>query len=293
MHAVLAVPARRPGAILDTHAPLHHVRSGGVRPVCYAYPPPEGEPWENVAFDARHVEIGDARCTDAHDGLEQRGFALHDAPTAVRDFDDADAVQARYYPEMEALARQATGARQAIVFDHLVRRRRPAEALDFGRRARGGTPTANGRIHNDYTEDSGRLRLGRVLRDAHAEARVGRYAIVNLWRSIRGIVLDAPLALCDARTVLARDLVPAEVRYADRVGEIYLLRHSPLHRWSYHPEMHPDEVLVFKQFDARLGGTARFTPHAAFVHPATPADAPPRESIEVRCLVLYDEVVQA
>jgi hypothetical protein len=33
---------------------------------------------------------------------------------------------------------------------------------------------------------------------------------------------------------------------------------------------------------------ARFTPHAASEHPDAPASAPPRESIEVRCLVAYD-----
>lgn len=294
MHAASLVvapvaPVHRPGAILDTHAPLQYVPATDRRPVSYAYPPPEGEPWENTAFDARVVAIADARCADVISNLDTTGVCLQDAPTAVRDFDDPDAVRVHYYPEMAALARQVTGARQAIVFDHLVRRRRRGEALDFGRRTSGSAPTANGRIHNDYTEASGRRRAGRVLGGADAESRVGRYAIVNLWRSIRGIVLDAPLAFCDARTVQPRDLVEAEVHYRHRTGEIYFVRHSPRHRWSYFPELHPAEVLVFKQFDTTPGGTARFTPHSAFIHPQTPADAPPRESIEVRCLVLFDE----
>ena len=36
------------------------------------------------------------------------------------------------------------------------------------------------------------------------------------------------------------------------------------------------------------GITARLTPHTAFQDPTTPADAPPRESIELRTLVFYD-----
>jgi hypothetical protein len=48
-----------------------------------------------------------------------------------------------------------------------------------------------------------------------------------------------------------------------------------------------DEVLLFKQFDS-AAGVACYTPHAAFAHPATPADTPPRESIEIRCLLIYD-----
>jgi hypothetical protein len=30
------------------------------------------------------------------------------------------------------------------------------------------------------------------------------------------------------------------------------------------------------------------TPHAAFAHPATPPETPPRESIEIRCLLIFD-----
>jgi hypothetical protein len=47
------------------------------------------------------------------------------------------------------------------------------------------------------------------------------------------------------------------------------------------------EALVFKQYDSQVSGVARFTPHAAFDLPDVPADAPLRESIEIRCLVTY------
>jgi hypothetical protein len=38
----------------------------------------------------------------------------------------------------------------------------------------------------------------------------------------------------------------------------------------------------------RADGPARFVPHGAFDLPGTPADAPPRESIEVRTLVVVE-----
>ena len=47
------------------------------------------------------------------------------------------------------------------------------------------------------------------------------------------------------------------------------------------------EALVFKQYDSQLGGVARFVPHTAFDLPDIPADAPLRESIELRCLVVF------
>ena len=52
--------------------------------------------------------------------------------------------------------------------------------------------------------------------------------------------------------------------------------------------MTTNEVLVFKQYDSRTSDVSRFTPHAAFLDPAAPIDAPLRASIEARCLVLFD-----
>jgi hypothetical protein len=49
-----------------------------------------------------------------------------------------------------------------------------------------------------------------------------------------------------------------------------------------------DEVLLIKGWDSLDDGRARFTPHSAFDLPDTPANAPPRESIELRTLVVID-----
>ena len=47
-------------------------------------------------------------------------------------------------------------------------------------------------------------------------------------------------------------------------------------------------MLLIKGYDS-LTDRARFTPHGAFDLPGTPADAPPRESIEVRTLVIIED----
>jgi hypothetical protein len=52
--------------------------------------------------------------------------------------------------------------------------------------------------------------------------------------------------------------------------------------------MQPDEALLLKCFDSATDGRARFAPHTAFEDPTTPADAPPRESIEIRTLVFHE-----
>ena len=51
--------------------------------------------------------------------------------------------------------------------------------------------------------------------------------------------------------------------------------------------MQPDEALLLKCSDSATDVPARFAPHSAFIDPTTPADAPPRESIEVRTLVFH------
>jgi hypothetical protein len=278
-----------PGAQPSIVADLSYLKPTAERPYSYAYEPPHGVPWENCEYELRPTPIADARGVRRYLSIDAEGFELRDAPTAVKNFLNEDAVKTAYYAEAAELALAVTGAKQAHVFDHLVRQReRDRSPLSFGRRGTNGLAAANGRIHNDYTEASGQKRLGRVLGTAEAAARVQRFAILNVWRSIKGPVLDTPLAVCDARTLAIMDLVTSEVRYPNRTGEIYFATHSSRHRWSYFSKMDRHEALVFKQYDSQVSGVARFTPHAAFDHPDTPPDAPPRESIELRCLVIYE-----
>lgn len=253
------------------------------------YEPPVGVPQHNCAYEVRQTGIADARALSAPPSVHVEGFELWDAPSLVRDFRVKTDVRRVYYEECAELACTVTGGTAAYVFDHLVRKREAGRPpLTFGRHGDGSNAAAAGRIHNDYTEASGRKRLSLVLDEAKA-AGVGRYCIVNIWRSIAGPILDTPLAVCDARTVTANDLQVSEIRYRDRNGEIYLLSHSPQHRWYYYSLMDRHEALVFKQYDSQVSGIARFTPHAAFDLPAIPADAPLRESIEIRCLVVMNE----
>src|SRR5262249_17063797 len=114
-----------------------------------------------------------------------------------------------------------------------------------------------------------------------------RFSIINVWRPIRGPLEDAPLALADAQSVAAEDLVATDLLYKDRTGETYNVRHNPPHRWFYGPAMSRDEVLLFRSYDSAEDGRARFVPHAAFEDPTEPINALPRESIELRVLAFY------
>jgi hypothetical protein len=144
-------------------------------------------------------------------------------------------------------------------------------------------------VHVDYTARSGPQRVRDLLGEAEAlrlAAEGARIVQINVWRPIRGPVRRSPLALADASTIRPEDLIATDQVFPDRVGEIYHLAYDPTQRWYYAPLMTPDEVLLIKGWDSLEDGRARFTPHSAFDLPDTPADAPPRESIEVRTLAV-------
>jgi hypothetical protein len=262
---------------------LNYFKPSAEKPRTYTYnPPPPGEPMSTVVSESCSVPIHDARPVLAQVSLDREGFDLIRFETAVTDFDDEDAVKAVYYPEVERAMTAATGADRVFIFDHTIRRRIPGATDD-----RIGPRQPVPRVHVDHTVTSGPQRVRELLPDEAEELLRGRVQIINLWRPIRGPVRDLPLAVCDASTVRFDDLVAAAHIYRHRVGETYQVTYNPSHRWFYAPGMQTDEALLLKCFDSRTDGVARFAPHSAFTDPTVPADAPPRESIEVRTLVFH------
>jgi hypothetical protein len=226
--------------------------------------------------DRRIMMIRDARAR-ADLSLDREGFMLAERPTAVSDFYNADEVREVYYPEVAKLLTDITGAVRAQVFEHDVR----CDALaKHDKKVR--TPVRM--IHDDYTAKSSPERIRLYLPD-EAEALIGkRYAIINVWRAIRGPVEATPLAVCDASSVRPDDLLPTEEGVKH---EVYRLRFERRHRWYYFSRMRREEALILKCYDSDPSVVGRCTAHSAFDDPDTPADAAPRESIEARAFVFY------
>ena len=223
------------------------------------------------------VRIEDARGHEAEFTLDRNGFTLIKAPTAVRNFYDPDQIKSVYYPEVERLLRDTLGASRVVVFDHNVRNG-----------GRGDLPQPSRRVHNDHTVNSAPRRVRDHL-GAEAEVLLqGRFGIVNVWRPIRGPVLDSPLALCDARSFTDDDLIASDLIYPHVRGETSSVEFNPGHRWYYFSEMQPDEAVLIRVHDSADDGRARLSFHTSFDNPLAP-DAPPRESIEVRTLVFFPE----
>jgi hypothetical protein len=168
------------------------------------------------------------------------------------------------------------------VFDHTIRL-----TDDKSQRVVGARPTVKG-VHNDYTERSAPVRLREIVGDAEAERRMQkRWAIIQVWRPIRGAVMIDPLGICDGRSIPQKGFIRVERRYKYRTGEVYHIAHDPNHTWYWFPKMNRNEALVFKVFDSDASKPSRFTAHSAFDDPNTPPDAPPRESIETRTFAFW------
>lgn len=266
----------------EIEAPLNYLVPTDETPYSYTYEPPPGVPARTGEIDRRVVPIRNGRIIAGQLSLDREGFVLRRHATKTVDFYSDAEVRRVYYPEVERLLKDATGAAEILIFDHTLRSTAPES--QSGRRVRGPA----GRVHNDYTEKSAPQRVRDLLAPATAEARLKRrYAEINVWRPITGPVKTSPIAVCDARTIDAEDLVRLELRYPDRTGETYAVTYNPHHRWFYFPEMRADEALFIKCFDSARDGRARISVHTAFDDPRTAPDAPPRESIEVRSFAFF------
>jgi len=266
------------------------------------------------------VEVRDARQLLEPASLDQQGFALAASGTTLShsNFYDETQILQRYYDECAELVKRATGAKIVAAFDHNVR---TAHGLDSseavgqrdGRIISGGNAVQGAAyvVHADYTLTSAPDRLEQLgepprtndtlhkvlgtepvlSKEAVELGRRGRFMIVNVWRPIADTPVEVvPLGMCDSRTVTAEDLCVLEIHYADRIGENYFAAHAPRHSWFYYPKMHRGEALLLKTWDsARSASDGAFSLHSAFQDPTARPGAPPRESIEVRTIAIFDE----
>ena len=281
-----------------------------------------GKPWAKVDGPGKSFEQRDHNRTVTNlRGQEQDfttdncGFAVFNEPAKEKLFEDDAAVRNGYYQEVEALLKKTqAGVKKVVIFDHTIRRRKP----DSPRQ-----PVQQ--VHVDQTHGATIARVRRHIPEEEAEELLkGRYQIVNVWRPIENPASDFPLAVIDWRSTSPTDFIPVDLMYPKRAdsvmddddrgkeklpteqswqstenyevkGETLGVAANEKHHFYYMKDMTPDEVMLLKCFDSYgddipggKKGIAVRTPHTAFIDPETPADAPGRQSIEVRCLVFYE-----
>jgi hypothetical protein len=250
----------------------------------YTFKPPEGVKGTNIRPVAHTVRIENARPLAAELDVDVQGFQIVRHKTAVRDFWDEAQTMALGHPEAAEIVQRATGAARVVVYDHTLRRRLDG-VMD---RTPGAARQPAGRVHVDQTILSGPQRVRDLMGDQAEALLAGRAAIINVWRPIHHVARDWPLAFADARSVAQDDLLPSDLVFPHRRGEIYGLAHNPAQRWFFVPDLAPDEAILIKCWDSDESGVARFTPHTAFEDPTTPEGTPPRESIEFRTIAFFN-----
>ncbi|KAK8013074.1 hypothetical protein PG991_010449 [Apiospora marii] len=240
--------------------------------------------------DPRPVHITDVTGRESSFTLDGNGFQFVKNVAQEKDFLDDDHIKAVYYPEVEALLKNVTGASKVFIFDHTIRR----GAVDSrtGNSEQNPAPVnLRGPVQRVHIDQSYRASLSRVSHHLPDEADAllrGRVQIINVWRPIATVRRD-PLAVAEASSVAESDLVPIGLIYPDRRGETLAVAYSPRHRFYYKRGLTPQEVLLIKCFDTKTDGRARRVPHTAFSDPGSDPAAPARESIEVRCLVFHPD----
>ena len=246
------------------------------------------------------VEIRDGRKTGPFD-VDEHGFELRAHRSAVTDWRDVVDPASPHFDEIGALARDVTGCDAVAYYAPLLRNpRAAAESADLA-------PVQL--VHSDYTEryramledDAHPYRailepfMARAGLTGHDIRRSSRIVVLQFWRNVGPPVMDCPIAFCDARTVPRDALTPVLVPTYGGVPTEFesFAVEAPSrpdeHAWTTFPAMTPDEVVVFRAYDSERAerGEPFWAPHSAFVDP-TVDDAPPRESLEMRAICLFD-----
>ena len=281
---------------------------------------PFEKPWSKVdgpgySFRMKDFQrsVENIRGRESGFSTDNSGFAVYHHPARETSFTKEQAVRDGYYAEVEELVRtKLSGVKKVVIFDHTIRRREKASPRQ---------PVQQ--VHVDQTPQAAETRVRRHVPESEAEDLLkGRYQIINVWRPIQNPASDFPLAVVDWRTTDPSDFVKVDLLYPKRQdshvddddrgkeelpdptsmsstkgyevkGETFAVAPNDKHHFYYMKDMKPEEVMFIKCFDSRSQwygkeGIAHCTPHTAFVDPHTAADAPGRQSIEVRCLVFYE-----
>jgi len=121
-----------------------------------------------------------------------------------------------------------------------------------------------------------------------------RWRCFNVWQAVSETPFDSALALCDSSSLDPDDMAFAYAPLRTGSGGDFLLelcqyRHNPAQRWGYVRDIRRDELLIFSGLDPAAGAPWGAVPHTAFTDPGWRPGTPPRNSVELRVLALFDD----
>ena len=229
-----------------------------------------------------------------HDGWDKaaefsedvHGFSIHDFDSKYPNdkWEDDEQVREKFYPEVVEFLKKTVGAKRVLVFDHTIRTaKNNAKKITQESNTTQRAPVSL--VHCDYTAESGPMRVRQLLKDEAEDLLSRRVAFLNVWKPLNKVE-ENPLAMCDVRSSPDEDFFKLYLRYRERDGENYVMRHNPEHKWYYFPDMTADKVILLKTYDSDTE-RARFVGHSAFKDPTSKPDAEIRESVEIRTIAFF------
>ena len=246
--------------------------------------------WSGIPVVEARVEVIDAAELADPPRFDREGLETLHLGIPPVDPRDSQALENVWRPAVIRAVQRLTGA-NAVASWSLGARFSERE----GNAPRSDVSNPARRVHGDFapSEFGHEVQhgLARTAIDAVSDGRrLVRWIGLNVWQALSPPPHDTPLALCDTRTVAPEDLVVGRGSAPSRRDieiDLPLFCHSPRHRWLYWSRLAPDEAIVFSGIDSSAPGDWRLVPHSAFDDPACPAGAPPRSSVEIRCMALF------
>lgn len=266
--------------------------------------------FESYEQDAHTLEVRDGRLLPQDVDIllpSSAGFKVVSHVCSITDWLNEELLSSTYHDEVFAVLRKLTGAEHIFLGGpHISRREGSGSAVS--------KPLYH--LHNDYTgnmkeaymralsgeEPNQSWTMEEMLAmsfvngsDVPAQMKaVGltaeglaerRMIILNTWRNTSDEPVGrCPLAVADQRTIKSSD------GCGGVVGRVGLARRKG-QQFYYFPGLTRKELLIFIGYDSDAKEHAPCV-HSAFEDINAPADAPPRQSIELRCVLVMPPASQ-
>jgi glutathione S-transferase len=252
----------------------------------YFYETPKANDIHEPGDDPVQVQVHDGWSKAQEFTVDKNGFQLSsDLKTDFDNWEDEEQVRSKFYPQVVEFLKKTTGANRVLVFDHTIRTKaNDAKKLTQETSTSQRAPVML--VHCDYTAESGPVRVKQLLPEEAAALLEKRVAFINVWKPVHNVVEERPLCMADVESTPDSDFFKLHLRYRDRDGENYVMKHNAKHKWWYFPKMTPEQVILLKTYDSDQS-RARFVGHSAFNDPSSPPDAKTRESVEIRTIAFF------
>jgi len=264
--------------------------------------------WTGTRQRPVDIDLVDARPNAGDFRLDREGFIIDRIVSGVTDYHDPEQLTAKWNSAVKETVLRATGGAWAVLFAGPNTRFSERSPKAFSSAVSAPARATHNDLHGSFAFDQ--LAQQPFAEEAVREVtqRLGsrvprRWRVYNVWQMISAPPQDTSLALCAMNSVAAEDIVPGKGFFADPANatqleelankphqfDITFFRENSAHKWYYFSDMLPGETLIFSCFDPEDRRHFARVPHGAVDIPGASPNAVPRNSIETRALVVFDE----